>query len=654
MDLIRNQDTNDPNEFIQRYIRDTVRANKYGIEIDHVQDLYQRVKELFSGILSLLEDLDAELKEQVEYISLDRSYSRLILWYDDCQSLRGAPPGSVPQNLTESMARHLKDIGATLIDRLMTLLRKEPTELAIDHIETSIQSTKAIVEMIQASPDDDSDTTDFDYDSYFEIAEDLKTDTTCLMRTNSLLDSTVQSPHITDSASDVPVPSWEPHRPYCERIGIRFPDSIDKLVLRLGKANYDRFLRCSQKRDEISNDDTNVFGPAQKANTAVVSDFHDSGLGSSIPSKSSYAETIMSYGADGNGQSVRVPPLSEDAKKGIPFTCVACFKTVSIKNNSLWKRHLYEDLCPWMCLDPECPSGNSVFSQRNDWLAHISFEHKMAPAWASLQCPLCRENIESGKASITRHLGNHLEEIALGSLPISTEWDKDDDQNSEISVSSGSEFASPKVLPSLSPSPEIPLPKIQAQDNNNADDLTKQSVRFANTTSEAGEDVEKRKALKRSPAFSCEGALYKPKKQKSGQQAAPAVDTSVNVFEFLVANTPNASNLNLSSNNEETQLVRFEREANNYVDPTGYMVDDEDIVYRDDEIHDSDDDNNEENSVDEIEAYQDYEIHDSDDDNNSAADLPPAVDTSVNVFDLLVAATPNASNLNLSSNDEEN
>ncbi|ETS87637.1 hypothetical protein PFICI_01465 [Pestalotiopsis fici W106-1] len=128
-----------------------------------------------------------------------------------------------------------------------------------------------------------------------------------------------------------------------------------------------------------------------------------------------------------------------------------------------------------------------------------------------------------------------------------------------------------------------------------------------------------------------QGALYKPKKQKSGQQASsappaaepkkmsqhayvediaeeyeayqdyeihesdddnksaadlppeaptppPAVDNSVNVFDFLVAATPNASNLNLPSHNEETQLVRFEKEANNFVDPTGYMVDDEDMV----------------------------------------------------------------------------
>ncbi|KAI4602758.1 hypothetical protein KJ359_007976 [Pestalotiopsis sp. 9143b] len=131
-----------------------------------------------------------------------------------------------------------------------------------------------------------------------------------------------------------------------------------------------------------------------------------------------------------------------------------------------------------------------------------------------------------------------------------------------------------------------------------------------------------------------QGALYRPKKQKFGQQAPsapsepepkkmmsqrayvediteeyeayrdyeihdsdddnksaadlppeaptppPAVDTSVNVFDFLVAATPNASNLNLPSKNEETQLVRFEeKEADSFVDPTGYMVDDDDMVH---------------------------------------------------------------------------
>lgn len=61
-------------------------------------------------------------------------------------------------------------------------------------------------------------------------------------------------------------------------------------------------------------------------------------------------------------------------------------------------------------------------------------------------------------------------------------------------------------------------------------------------------------------------------------------DPNVNVFDFLVDHTPNVSNVNLQyfSNPMEPpsggrQLVRFDQEIDNYVDPTGYMVDDEEM-----------------------------------------------------------------------------
>ncbi|KAI2618918.1 hypothetical protein GGR54DRAFT_149172 [Hypoxylon sp. NC1633] len=62
-------------------------------------------------------------------------------------------------------------------------------------------------------------------------------------------------------------------------------------------------------------------------------------------------------------------------------------------------------------------------------------------------------------------------------------------------------------------------------------------------------------------------------------------DPNVNVFDFLVDHTPNVSNVNLQyfSNPMEPpsggrQLVRFEEDADDYVDPTGYMVDDEGMI----------------------------------------------------------------------------
>jgi cell growth-regulating nucleolar protein len=64
----------------------------------------------------------------------------------------------------------------------------------------------------------------------------------------------------------------------------------------------------------------------------------------------------------------------------------------------------------------------------------------------------------------------------------------------------------------------------------------------------------------------------------------------VNVFDFLVNATPNASTVSFgaapseaprarrSGSAEETQLVRYDYESNVYLDPTGFMADDEELV----------------------------------------------------------------------------
>jgi hypothetical protein len=63
-----------------------------------------------------------------------------------------------------------------------------------------------------------------------------------------------------------------------------------------------------------------------------------------------------------------------------------------------------------------------------------------------VECPLCMEQIPETKLSLRRHIGQHLEEIALVALPqeiYSTEVansDGDFSNNSEISGQIGSEY----------------------------------------------------------------------------------------------------------------------------------------------------------------------------------------------------------------------
>ena len=243
----------------------------------------------------------------------------------------------------------------------------------------------------------------------------------CLMELDPLLKSPVLDVEWEQSAPGTTMPDWAPQDAFSNKIGSRFPESDRVLVSRLGRANYDRYLRCQEERDRqaavTNNDDPDAILQLAKrdANSeAGRSLFHDSGLGSSLPT--SYAETIMSYRTK-EDQSVRIPPLPQGAKEGKPFQCIACAKSVVAKNNSAWKQHLYEDLRPWLCLDLSCSLGNAAFNSRNDWISHLALGHGMEPQWKSFQCSLCLVSTGDGKIAITKHLGAHLEEISLAALP---------------------------------------------------------------------------------------------------------------------------------------------------------------------------------------------------------------------------------------------
>lgn len=262
------------------------------------------------------------------------------------------------------------------------------------------------------SSDSDSD---YDSDSFSEVAKDLETDTMCLMALDTLFQSVMPapSPEKTTSAKETQI--WLPHYVYKDKIQTRFPKAHSSLITKLSIASYDRFLRCQQQRqsqaEELDKTEATVSGSV----------FLDSGLGTSISYPASVAETAMSYHAD-VGTSVRIPPLPKEAKEGKPFECVSCGKLLSIHTNSAWKRHLYQDLLPWQCLDPDC-SLTTPFKTRDDWVAHIAHEHSLDSSWLSITCPLCLEKTVQGKTAITKHLCDHLEEISLAAIPNNQDLD---------------------------------------------------------------------------------------------------------------------------------------------------------------------------------------------------------------------------------------
>ena len=192
------------------------------------------------------------------------------------------------------------------------------------------------------SDESSSDTSStFSTNDLSEAAEDLRTDVDCLMGLGPLLSHPAPDLESIPRVEDFIQSAWTPHKLYMDQIENRFPFADGSIVMHLGKANYDRYIRCQAERNDKT--DSVEQAPVLDKDHAVPepsvtvgeSNFHDSGIGSSVPTIQSYAETLMSYSHQ--GRSVRIPPLPEEAKKGKPFACVACGRSVLIVNNRVWK-----------------------------------------------------------------------------------------------------------------------------------------------------------------------------------------------------------------------------------------------------------------------------------------------------------------------------
>lgn len=119
-----------------------------------------------------------------------------------------------------------------------------------------------------------------------------------------------------------------------------FINAPTSLVERLAEANLERSIRLrteeneeEEVEDESHRDAVTFFKP--------FSIFHDSGLGTSVPTMSHYTATVASHtsflsvgGEEALGRP-RVPSLPQEG--GRPFQCDYCHRTISMQNRIEWK-----------------------------------------------------------------------------------------------------------------------------------------------------------------------------------------------------------------------------------------------------------------------------------------------------------------------------
>jgi hypothetical protein len=195
-----------------------------------------------------------------------------------------------------------------------------------------------------------------DNDSLEDIIEDMSSTTECLIDLKDAFESPALDCNQTESTTPQEIVNETsskqfPAEYYSEMIASRFPKANKSIIEALGHRSWKRFLRCQRERERSINTQS-YLGDSLETSTIIGTEFHDSGLGTSVPSTAfrepekglesdstnieSYAETITSFYQE-DGQVKRIPSLPPQAKSGAPFECLICGKMIRVLNKALWK-----------------------------------------------------------------------------------------------------------------------------------------------------------------------------------------------------------------------------------------------------------------------------------------------------------------------------
>ena len=142
------------------------------------------------------------------------------------------------------------------------------------------------------------------------------------------------------------------HEYFVELVNSRFPSASQQLIQVLGQSNWNRYNYVQALRESAPEE------PDAVVVDKTVSEFHDSGVGSSAPpqsvlpsdrprvesiARSEYAATVISSRAEASHK--RLPPLPETGRSGDAFECEVCNKTLHIKRTKEWKSVHHQVWC---------------------------------------------------------------------------------------------------------------------------------------------------------------------------------------------------------------------------------------------------------------------------------------------------------------------
>lgn len=222
----------------------------------------------------------------------------------------------------------------------------------IKELESFVKQSKPIThgdldEILQDDHETDrehaSETEDLSDSDSYDITEDIDFTVRCLTELGpSLAQNVQQAENVRDQhlcLTGVPFSVSGPAKIYISAVREKFQKAPYRLVVRLGEANWQRHMDIREKWES-----TKKF--TSKAGIACsvfrpYSDFHDSGIGTSVPAQTDYAPSHTSFqssNVEGNRVTLRVPKEPAEVSAGKKFECFLCRRMISnVRNRVDWK-----------------------------------------------------------------------------------------------------------------------------------------------------------------------------------------------------------------------------------------------------------------------------------------------------------------------------
>ncbi|PSN61666.1 hypothetical protein BS50DRAFT_533540 [Corynespora cassiicola Philippines] len=410
------------NENIKRWQLSACYGDDTTVSASVISAIYDGLMISFKTVLA---EARHERPEPQYLLSLEQCIAALFFWGQDFSVLQGELDTRLQYShrLRETVLTVLVSLADLLV---LGLIRIVPTP---EKREALMSASKivSITENAKLLLDDPIEPPAYGEEDLKRLCMALVNMIESLKSLNPSLEVIAEDEDGEEAKAWVYLESREAHEYFVELISLRFPSASQQLAQTLGRSNWARYDHIKRLREGMLEEPKAVV-QADKPH----SEFHDSGVGTSIQAQSElfsikskahseYAVTVVSRRAKASHK--RIPPLPEVARLGEPFECEVCRKTVQIKRTKDWKKHVFEDICAYTCIYIECSMSGVLFRNREAMTNHLVSHHNLAEDLTSRPCPLCLEDVAGGRDALVIHFARHMEEIALGVLPHDIESD---------------------------------------------------------------------------------------------------------------------------------------------------------------------------------------------------------------------------------------